>query len=75
MAEAVVRVLVCGGCRVVRERVAKANGGLLELLETQVGYDAFLTLPKIAGFVMAGRDTLALMCTGGAKCFMASFLA
>ena len=41
--------------RVAGERVAKENGGLLELLETRVAHDAFLPLPEIAGFAMMGR--------------------
>ena len=44
------------------------NGGVLELLKTHFGYDDFLPLQEdIVGSVMAGRDTFALMPTGGGK--------
>ena len=45
----------------------KRNGGLLELLETDFACDACLPLPDFAGFVMAGRNTFALMPTRGSK--------
>ena len=42
--------------------------GVLELLRTHFGYDAFLPLQEeIVESVMAGRDTFALMPTGGGK--------
>ena len=42
--------------------------GVLELLKTHFGYDAFLPLQEdIVGSVMAGNDTFALMPTGGGK--------
>ena len=41
---------------------------MLELLKTHFGYDAFLPLQEdIIGSVLAGRDTFALMPTGGGK--------
>ena len=43
-------------------------GGVLELLKTHFGYDDFLPLQEdIVGSVMSGRDTFALMPTGGGK--------
>ncbi len=44
------------------------NGAVLELLKMHFGYDAFLPLQEdIVASVMAGRDTFALMPTGGGK--------
>ena len=41
---------------------------MLELLKTHFGYDTFLPLQEdIIGAVMAGRDSFALMPTGGGK--------
>ena len=44
------------------------NGGVLKLLKTHFGYDAFLPLQEdIVGAVMAGRDAFVLMPTGEGK--------
>ena len=63
------RQFPCDRRRVVAAGVGiGGNGWVLELLKTHFGYDAFLPLQEdIVGSVMAGRDTFALMPTGGGK--------
>ncbi len=54
--------------RLRRKPRAGKMGGVLELLRTHFGYDAFLPLQEeIVESVIAGRDTFALMPTGGGK--------
>ena len=53
---------------VAAKRITIENVCVLELLKTHFGYDAFLPLQEdIVASVMAGRDTFALMPTGGGK--------